>query len=741
MKKTVKKLLNLLLVVTTIVTVFVILPETIQARNYVVEIDDSMEVNDIERSVNDAINLILRYGGDSVTITGGKYNVQNQLSIAIPSGVTVVWEADFISNNSYGGYLIWINSQSGSSGTFELADGRIENILGYGIRTYDSFTGKLNISGGEIYTSMVALTIGKNTKVNISGGTIEAVQYVITDSGSSDSTSFLTISDGRIALASTASNGITIQLSYTDVLITGGIIEGYTYALFCQQKNNVKITGGLITSRLHAISTYGKLTVTGGMILPNASNNYAAAVYNNFAVYLAGTCSGRMLAYGNSMVIQADTLTVPKSRNGTTTGLVAISGDTNGTAKWNTTGTIPSIDIYWSGGIASFPWGTIYDDTKTGDDPDDPDDPDPDDVFVAYDKYTQVTLKISAVKKAVSYNVYRSTNKLDYKKVGTTTTTTFIDSRLKAGKTYYYSTKAKIKRNGKTSLGGFSNVKKMTTAKLPAVTDVTVTSPGYGQLEFNWANKENESAIQIYISTSKSKNAIWTVCNVNKTKFLLKNLKKGKTYYYKTRYVHFNGTTSYGPFSSVKSVVVGNETRYSLNDNYTEVEVEITPVSGAVEYQIFRATKKDGKYKQISTLPDSYEKYIDSRLKANTTYYYKIKPVTLDTKSKKVVGKFGAVITKKTNTLPVPNDVSAVAENNAIKFNYENKRGIRAIQIWVAKSDKKSTKWSKHMVSKNAFLLAKLAKNKKYYYKIRYVYYNGSISYSEFSPVETITTK
>lgn len=65
--------------------------------------------------------------------------------------------------------------------------------------------------------------------------------------------------------------------------------------------------------------------------------------------------------------------------------------------------------------------------------------------------------------------------------------------------------------------------------------------------------------------------------------------------------------------------------------------------SKATGYEIYRATKKNGKYKKIKTIKKaSVVKFTDSKVKKGKTYYYKVRAYKT-VKGNKATGKFSAV--------------------------------------------------------------------------------------------------
>lgn len=71
--------------------------------------------------------------------------------------------------------------------------------------------------------------------------------------------------------------------------------------------------------------------------------------------------------------------------------------------------------------------------------------------------------------------------------------------------------------------------------------------------------------------------------------------------------------------STVTSVKVKNSSKKSA-------KITFKKVNGASGYVIYRATKKNGKYKAVSTLKKGTAvSYTNKKLKKKSTYYYKVR--------------------------------------------------------------------------------------------------------------------
>ena len=65
--------------------------------------------------------------------------------------------------------------------------------------------------------------------------------------------------------------------------------------------------------------------------------------------------------------------------------------------------------------------------------------------------------------------------------------------------------------------------------------------------------------------------------------------------------------------------------KLKLTKGKKKITINISKVSGAKKYEIYRSTKKSKGYKKIKTI--SSRKYINKNLKSKKVYYYKVRAI------------------------------------------------------------------------------------------------------------------
>lgn len=146
-----------------------------------------------------------------------------------------------------------------------------------------------------------------------------------------------------------------------------------------------------------------------------------------------------------------------------------------------------------------------------------------------------------AVAGAEEYAVYRSTSKNGaYRKMFTTTGTTYTNTSAKAGTLYYYKVKA-LTGDKSVDDSKFSAVVKRTCDLASPV--VKAKSTAKKQVKVTWKKVKGAKKYAIYRATSK--NGKYTkVATVTKLNYTNKKLKSGKTYYYKVRAIAKNSAAN-----------------------------------------------------------------------------------------------------------------------------------------------------------------------------------------------------
>ena len=234
-------------------------------------------------------------------------------------------------------------------------------------------------------------------------------------------------------------------------------------------------------------------------------------------------------------------------------------------------------------------------------------------------------IKWDAVDGAGKYYIYRSgTKNGTYTLLGTTTATNYTDSKANAGYTYYYKVRAisKVRSTANSSLS--ATVAATCHCARPVVKPDYLISTGKPYIKWSAVS----GASKYYVYRSGSSNGTYKyVGTTTATNYTDNKANAGYTYYYKVKAVSkvSSGANSY------YSVVIGATchcARPSVKITTSNGSPRLTwnAVTGASQYEVYRATSKNGSYTKMFTT--SNLSYTNTSAKAGTTYYYKVKAVS-----------------------------------------------------------------------------------------------------------------
>ena len=258
----------------------------------------------------------------------------------------------------------------------------------------------------------------------------------------------------------------------------------------------------------------------------------------------------------------------------------------------------------------------------------------------------QLTWK--AVSGAVKYEVYRSTRQNSgYSLLGTTTSTSYVNTGASTGTTYYYRVKA-VNRNGMAS--GYSNiVSGKAKAAAPAAPSVTAGNSSTGKPRLTWNAVSGAVSYRIYRSESRG-TGYSLLGTTSSTSYVNTGAAAGKTYYYRVKAVNRDGMASgYSNIVSGKAKAAAPAAPSVTAGNSSTGKPRLTwkAVSGAVSYRIYRSESRGTGYSLLGTT--SSTSYVNTGAAAGKTYYYRVKAVNRDG----MASAYSNIVSGKA-TLPAP---------------------------------------------------------------------------------------
>ncbi|OPJ64035.1 fibronectin type III domain-containing protein [Clostridium oryzae] len=240
--------------------------------------------------------------------------------------------------------------------------------------------------------------------------------------------------------------------------------------------------------------------------------------------------------------------------------------------------------------------------------------------------YDTIKLSWSKVTGANGYQIYRAASKEgNYSLVATVSTTSYSNTKLTVGKSYYYKIRAYGILDGNTTYSDFSPIR---SAKLILSVPKSVKASVYSfdSVNVSWKKVSGASGYEIYRSESNNEE-YQLITSINAKTYRDSGLKTGTSYYYKIRAFRTVGSGKvYSGFSSVVNskpqlYIPKNIKAEASSEN--SITVSWNALGGAVEYEVYKAEASEGPYNLIST--SSSSACMDIGLETGGTYYYKVR--------------------------------------------------------------------------------------------------------------------
>ena len=232
----------------------------------------------------------------------------------------------------------------------------------------------------------------------------------------------------------------------------------------------------------------------------------------------------------------------------------------------------------------------------------------------------------AAVDGAAKYEIYRSTQQsTGYSLLGTTTSTSYVNTGAAAGITYYY----KVCAVNSAGTSAYSNiVSGRAKAAIPAAPRVTIgNSSDSGKPQLTWAAVDGAAKYEIYRSTQQS-TGFTLLGTTTSTSYVNTGAAVGTTYYYKVRALNVDGAA--GAYSSTvsgaaKAVAPAAPTVTMTYSDSGKPKLTWSAVSGAASYRVYRSESRGTGYSLLGTTTST--SYVNTGAAAGKTYYYRVKAV------------------------------------------------------------------------------------------------------------------
>ncbi len=357
---------------------------------------------------------------------------------------------------------------------------------------------------------------------------------------------------------------------------------------------------------------------------------------------------------------------------------------------------------------------------------------------------TSLELSWSKVNGITGYSIARSTSSggkfTEVAKVAPAARTTWTDTGLTPGVTYYYKIRTYTTSGSKTTYGKYSSVASGTTITRPVIS--SIKSKNSKALVISWETVNNAANYEIYRATKKNGtySRIATLAGVNRLTYTDTKIKAGKKYHYKIRSVgQIDKSTVYSDYSEVYTARTAKvPTGVSVKSQATKtLRISWKAEPNSAGYQIKRAESAKGKYTKIATVQGgSVSYYDDAAVKGNTTYYYKVQSFNYNGETKGVSGYGSAASGKTIKKTKIKKIESSTFTDQTISW--KKVAGVDGYIIYQSTSKDGPYKKLKKVsgAKTTSYKVTNLTPGTRYYYQVRTrKKVNGKVGYGSYSAV------
>ena len=221
---------------------------------------------------------------------------------------------------------------------------------------------------------------------------------------------------------------------------------------------------------------------------------------------------------------------------------------------------------------------------------------------------------------ASKYAVYRRTKSSDWKEIGTTSSTSYIDSSAKSGTKYYYAIRA-VDGSSKSyySASHFDDNCKTVTYKATLKVENTTGT----DIKITWNKVSGAKKYEVYRKAGSAKK--WTkIKTTTSTSYTDTSVKNGTTYKYMVKAIDSKSKTISSSDSTTIRCIAAPKLS-SVKSSKSGITFKWNKVSGVSGYYVYRKTGS-GDYEKIATVKGgSKVSYVDKKAKKGKTYYYTVK--------------------------------------------------------------------------------------------------------------------
>ncbi len=362
---------------------------------------------------------------------------------------------------------------------------------------------------------------------------------------------------------------------------------------------------------------------------------------------------------------------------------------------------------------------------------------------------TTMDLTWTQVKNVTGYCISRSTQSgsgfQEVARVSPATKTSWKDTGLTPGVTYYYKIRTYTKSGSDIKYGKYSPVASGTTMIRPVIS--SIKSKNSKALVISWNTVNNAANYEIYRATKKNGtySRIAMLTGINRVSYTDTKVKAGKKYFYKIRSAEpAGGSTIYSDYSDIvaaRTAKIPSGVAVKSQASNT-LRVSWKADKNAAGYVIKRADSAGGKYKKVGTASGGTTGYYDdATVKLNKTYYYKVQAFNYNDGVKGVSG-YGSAASGKTIRKTSITKIANLSPTSQ-KISWKKAKDVDGYIVYQSTSQNGGYKKIKTIKSAKTTSLkvSNLVPGTRYFYKVRTrKKVKGKYGYGSYSAVRNVWT-
>ena len=332
----------------------------------------------------------------------------------------------------------------------------------------------------------------------------------------------------------------------------------------------------------------------------------------------------------------------------------------------------------------------------------------------------------AAVDGAAKYEIYRSTQQsTGYSLLGTTTSTSYVNTGAAVGKTYYYKVRA---LNVDGAAGAYSStVSGAAKAVAPAAPTVTMTHSDSGKPKLTWSAVSGAASYRVYRSESRG-TGYSLLGTTTSTSYVNTGAAAGKTYYYRVKAVNSAGTSAYSNIVSGRAkAAIPAAPRVTIGNSSASGKPQLTwaAVDGAAKYEIYRSTQQSTGYSLLGTTTST--SYVNTGAAVGKTYYYKVRALNVDG----AAGAYSSTVSGAAKAVApaAPTVTMTHSDSGKPKLTWSAVSGAASYRVY--RSESRGTGYSLlGTTTSTSYVNTGAAVGKTYYYRVKAVNSAGTSAYS-----------